>query len=158
RVLHSPLQPGGGGGSQRRAGTRPVRYRCVRSAALARAGVAAAALRLGIDRSRGRRHGRCGIIESLSRGAQPMSNTAKKYDLLIRNVRVVRPKRSAVQTMDIAVKDGKFARIAKEIRASDAATVVDGRNRLAFPGLVDPHMHSGIYAPLAEDALSESRA
>ena len=87
-----------------------------------------------------------------------MSNTAKKYDLLIRNVRVVRPKRSAVQTMDIAVKDGKFARIAKEIRASDAATVVDGRNRLAFPGLVDPHMHSGIYAPLAEDALSESRA
>jgi len=87
-----------------------------------------------------------------------MSNTAKKYDLLIRNVRVVRPKRSAVQTMDIAVKDGKFARIAKEIRASDAATVVDGRNRLAFPGLVDPHMHSGIYSPLAEDALSESRA
>ncbi len=87
-----------------------------------------------------------------------MPNTAKKYDLLIRNVRVVRPRRSAVQTMDIAVKDGKFARIAKDIRVSDAATVVDGRNRLAFPGLVDPHMHCGIYGPLAEDALSESRA
>ena len=87
-----------------------------------------------------------------------MSNAAKKYDLLIRNVRVVRPKRSAVQTMDIAVRDGKFARIAKDIRVSDAATVVDGRNRLAFPGLVDPHMHCGIYGPLAEDALSESRA
>jgi len=87
-----------------------------------------------------------------------MSNTAKKYDLLIKNVRVVRPKRSTVQTMDIAIKDGKFARIAANIRVSDAATVVDGRNRLAFPGLVDPHMHSGIYGPLAEDALSESRA
>jgi len=29
---------------------------------------------------------------------------------------------------------------------------------LAFPGVVDAHMHTGIYAPLAEDAVSESRA
>ena len=32
------------------------------------------------------------------------------------------------------------------------------KNRLAFPGLVDPHMHTGIYSPLAEDAVTESRA
>ena len=87
-----------------------------------------------------------------------MPNSAKKYDLLIKNVRVVRPKRSAVQRMDIAVKDGKFAKVGKDLRAADAATVVDGKDRLAFPGLVDPHMHCGIYGPLAEDALSESRA
>ena len=35
---------------------------------------------------------------------------------------------------------------------------IDGKGRLAFPGLVDPHMHTGIYSPLAEDAVSESRA
>src|SRR5690606_19232032 len=31
-------------------------------------------------------------------------------------------------------------------------------NRLAFPGLVDPHMHTGIYSPLEQDAVTESRA
>jgi dihydroorotase-like cyclic amidohydrolase len=36
--------------------------------------------------------------------------------------------------------------------------VHDGGGRLAFPGVVDAHMHSGIYSPLAEDAVSESRA
>ena len=87
-----------------------------------------------------------------------MPNATKKYDLLIKNVRVVRPNRTSVQRMDIAVKDGKFAKVGKDLRAADAATVVDGADRLAFPGLVDPHMHCGIYGPLAEDALSESRA
>jgi allantoinase len=36
--------------------------------------------------------------------------------------------------------------------------VHDGRGLLAFPGVVDAHMHSGIYSPLAEDAVSESKA
>jgi allantoinase len=34
----------------------------------------------------------------------------------------------------------------------------DGKGRLAFPGVVDAHMHAGIYSPLKEDAVSESRA
>jgi allantoinase len=40
----------------------------------------------------------------------------------------------------------------------EAKTLYDGKGRLAFPGVVDAHMHTGIYAPLAEDAVSESRA
>ena len=39
-----------------------------------------------------------------------------------------------------------------------AKAVHDGKGRLAFPGVVDAHMHSGIYSPLAEDAVSESKA
>ena len=83
---------------------------------------------------------------------------ARKYDLLVKNVRVVRPNKSQVQKLDIAIADGKFARIARAIPPGEARKTVDGRNRLAFPGLVDAHMHTGIYSPLAEDALSESRA
>ncbi len=85
-----------------------------------------------------------------------MSNS--QYDLLIRNVRVVRPLQTQVETLDIAVKDGKVARVEPGITAGSAAEVVDGKGRLAFPGLVDPHMHCGIYSPLAEDAVTESRA
>lgn len=87
-----------------------------------------------------------------------MPNAEKKYDLIVRNVQVVRPKKSAVQPLDIAIKDGKFVKVGKNIPVSQAAQVIDGNGQLAFPGLVDPHMHCGIYAPLEEDALTESRA
>ncbi|HSN72892.1 MAG TPA: hypothetical protein VLT59_15355, partial [Steroidobacteraceae bacterium] len=81
-----------------------------------------------------------------------------QYDLLIKNVRVVRPGKATVQKSDIAIAKGRFARISRQIDAGQARKVVDGKGRLAFPGLVDPHMHTGIYSPLAEDAVTESRA
>ena len=80
------------------------------------------------------------------------------YDLLIKNARVVRPGQPEVETSDIAVKDGKIAALDPDMDAALAAEVVDAGGLLAFPGLVDAHMHTGIYNPLAEDALSESRA
>jgi allantoinase len=82
----------------------------------------------------------------------------KIYDLVIKNARVVRPNRTSVDCLDIAVKDGKVARLSPDIQAEQAKEVFDAKNRLAFPGCVDAHMHIGIYAPLAEDAVSESKA
>ena len=81
-----------------------------------------------------------------------------EFDLLIKNVRVVRPHGNEVHSADIAVTAGKIAKVAPAIAATRAKEVFDGRGRLAFPGVVDAHMHSGIYSPLAEDAVSESKA
>jgi allantoinase len=83
---------------------------------------------------------------------------APAYDLLIKNVRVVRPHGNVVHEGDIAIRDGRFARIAPGIAPAQAKQVQDGRGLLAFPGVVDAHMHAGIYSPLAEDAVSESKA
>jgi allantoinase len=80
------------------------------------------------------------------------------YDLLIKNVRVVRPNASSVEEADIAIAGEKFAQIGADLPAGDAKTVYDGKGWLAFPGVVDAHMHTGIYSPLEEDAVSESRA
>jgi allantoinase len=80
-----------------------------------------------------------------------------RHELLIKNVLVARPGENALRDVDIAVSGGKFARIAPNL-GDDAKTVYDGKGRLAFPGVVDAHMHAGIYSPLAEDAVSESRA
>jgi allantoinase len=80
------------------------------------------------------------------------------YDLLIKNVRVVRPNARSVEDADIAVDGEKFARIAPNLPAGEAKAVYDGKGWLAFPGVVDAHMHTGIYSPLEEDAVSESRA
>jgi allantoinase len=75
-------------------------------------------------------------------------------DLLIKNVRIVRPNVREVVSGDIAIVDGKFASPGN----AQPKAVYDGKGLLAFPGVVDAHMHTGIYSPLAEDAVSESRA
>ncbi len=84
--------------------------------------------------------------------------TKPEYDLLLKQVRVVRPHGNVVHEADIAVKDGRIAQVAPGIDVTRAKTVWDGKGRLAFPGVVDAHMHSGIYSPLEEDAVSESKA
>jgi allantoinase len=81
-----------------------------------------------------------------------------EFDLLIKNVRVVRPHGNVVFDADIAVAGERIAKIAPGIDATRAKAVYDGKGRLAFPGVVDAHMHSGIYSPLAEDAVTESKA
>jgi allantoinase len=87
-----------------------------------------------------------------------MSMSAVQYDLLIQNARIVRPRALNVEPGDIAIKDGKIARIGRGIDPGLARRTVDAGNKLAFPGLVDAHMHTGIYSPLAEDAQTESQA
>ncbi|HET8578473.1 MAG TPA: dihydroorotase family protein [Methylomirabilota bacterium] len=79
-------------------------------------------------------------------------------DLLIKNVRVVRPNHPTVDRLDLGVTDGRFTRIAPQIPAADARQVFDARERLGFPGVIDAHTHVGIYSPLAEDAVTESQA
>jgi len=79
-------------------------------------------------------------------------------DLIIHDVRVVRPGVEDVDTADIAVADGRITQVAPRIEPEPGTTVHDGRGRLAFPGVVDAHQHWGIYNPLADDTASESRA
>jgi len=81
-----------------------------------------------------------------------------KYDLLVKGVKAVRPNGHDVHECDIAIQAGQFKKIAARIDPRTAKQVYDGKGRLAFPGVVDAHMHAGIYAPLHEDAVSESRA
>ncbi|MGQ0653803.1 MAG: dihydroorotase [Betaproteobacteria bacterium] len=82
----------------------------------------------------------------------------KTWDLLIKNVRIVRPQGHAVHAGDIAIAGEKIAAVGGSLDAKAAKRVHDGKGLLAFPGVVDAHMHTGIYSPLVEDAVSESRA
>ncbi|MDJ0709191.1 MAG: dihydroorotase family protein [Woeseiaceae bacterium] len=79
-------------------------------------------------------------------------------DLILKNVRVVRPGGDGAEDLDIGIESGKITRLEAGIPADDARAVHDGKGRLVFPGLVDGHMHVGIYSPLADDAVTESKA
>ncbi len=79
-------------------------------------------------------------------------------DRLIKNVRVVRPHQSSVELLDLGIKDGKFSQISPQISSERALEVFDAHNLLGFPGVVDAHMHIGIYQPLDGDAVTETKA
>ncbi|QLE58339.1 amidohydrolase family protein [Nostoc sp. TCL26-01] len=79
-------------------------------------------------------------------------------DQVIKNVRVVRPHHHAVELLDVGIKDGKYVEIAPYISPESSKNVFDGKNLLGFPGVVDAHMHIGIYQPLEQDAVTESKA
>ena len=63
------------------------------------------------------------------------------YDLLIKNGTVVDGTGAPRFQADVAVKDGKIARIAPEI-AEEAETVIDARGLVVAPGFIDTHTHS----------------
>ena len=79
-------------------------------------------------------------------------------DVVIKNGLVVRPRQPNTERLDLGIKDGRFIRIAPEIPATEATHVFDATGLLVFPGVVDAHTHVGIYAPLADDAVTESKA
>src|SRR5947208_15278113 len=63
-----------------------------------------------------------------------------KFDLIVRGGRVIDPASGIDAVHDVAVKDGKIARVASRI-AGTAARTVNARNQLVIPGMIDTHAH-----------------
>jgi allantoinase len=71
-----------------------------------------------------------------------------RLQTLLKNVTVVRPDVPGAEDgeqLDLGISDGRFVRVERDIPAEDAEVVVDGRGRLAFPGVVDAHQHWGLW-------------
>ncbi|MBX9783652.1 MAG: hypothetical protein K2X48_10195 [Chitinophagaceae bacterium] len=63
------------------------------------------------------------------------------YDLLINNVKLVRPNKQGTEVADIAITNGKIEMVAPAIEKGLAKEVYEGKNFPAFPGLVDAHRY-----------------
>lgn len=72
----------------------------------------------------------------------PAQIQAQDYDLLIRGGHVIDAKNDIDGQMDIAVKDGRIARVASNISESNAGRVVDAQGLYVTPGLIDIHSHN----------------
>lgn len=66
---------------------------------------------------------------------------AQTYSMVIKGGHVIDPKNNINEVMDIAVSDGKIARVAKNIDAKQAQQVVSARGMYVTPGLIDMHGH-----------------
>lgn len=66
------------------------------------------------------------------------------YDLLLKGGYVIDPKNNLNTTMDVAMKNGKIARVAPAIDPVEARRSIDVSGFYVTPGLVDIHVH--VYA------------
>ena len=61
-------------------------------------------------------------------------------DLILKNVHLLDPSENLDSLSDILISDGKIKKISKKIEINKEK-VIDGKNRLLVPGLIDFHVH-----------------
>jgi len=94
------------------------------------------------------------VLTSLSVGLNAQKNTpalppsSPDYDLLLKGGHVIDAKNDIDEVYDVAIKDGKIAKVAKDIPASYAVKTVVLKDMYVVPGLIDIHTH--VYAGTGE--------
>jgi dihydropyrimidinase len=78
-------------------------------------------------------------------------------DVLITNAAVVIPKVGIVRT-DILIENGKIKDLRKSTGNTCASKKINANGKYILPGVIDPHVHYGVYTPINEAAQTESRS
>jgi dihydropyrimidinase len=78
------------------------------------------------------------------------------YDLVIRDARIVRPPQEIIEG-DIAIKDGVIVHSGPGLPDGEATKTLDAAGAHVLPGVIDPHTHPGLVAPLHDRLPLESR-
>jgi dihydroorotase len=80
--------------------------------------------------------------------AQATALASPEYDLLLKGGHVIDAKNNIDALMDVAIRDGKIAKVARTIPTHRAIKTVDVTGMYVVPGLVDIHVH--VYAGTGE--------
>jgi dihydroorotase len=81
------------------------------------------------------------LFVMLSLIGAPAAAVAQQYDLLIRGGRLIDPRNGIDGLRDIAIKEGRIARVADRIQDSETRSVIDASGLIVTPGLLDIHAH-----------------
>jgi dihydroorotase len=66
---------------------------------------------------------------------------AQEYDILIKNAHLIDAKNDIDQKMDVAVSNGKIAKVSPQIPESSAKNTIDATGLYITPGIIDMHAH-----------------
>ena len=84
-----------------------------------------------------------------------MQNTC---DILVTNAAgVVIPKVGIVQT-DVMIENGKIKALRKSTQGVQASRKINAEGKYVLPGIIDPHVHYGVYTPIEDAAKTESKS
>jgi dihydropyrimidinase len=78
-------------------------------------------------------------------------------DIWITNASVVIPKIGIIQT-DILIENGKIRELKKGVSKIQSSIKIDAYGKYVLPGIIDPHVHYGVYTPIDEAGQTESRS
>jgi dihydropyrimidinase len=79
-------------------------------------------------------------------------------DILVTNAAgVVIPKVGIIQT-DVMIENGKIKALRKSTQGVQASRKINADGKYLLPGIIDPHVHYGVYTPIEEAAKSESKS
>jgi dihydropyrimidinase len=78
-------------------------------------------------------------------------------ELLVTNGRVVIPYKGVFET-NLLIEEGKIKSIRKSTNNVQADHKVDAKGNYVLPGLIDPHVHYGVFTPIEKASRTESRA
>lgn len=76
------------------------------------------------------------------------------FDCVIVDAKAITPK--GMIERNIVIDDGKIADFTTDTPSCDKK--IQGKGLVAIPGLIDTHVHYGVYSPIEEAAITESRA
>lgn len=71
----------------------------------------------------------------------PVIIQAQQYDLLIKNGHLIDPKNRLDEIIDVALANGKVAKIANDINTNESKRTIDATGLYVTPGLIDLHTH-----------------
>lgn len=100
-----------------------------------------------------------GKSSACSSAAEPVPaalSAADTVDLAIENGKVVLPDNGIFET-NIYIKDGKIHSLGNN-PGIKAKRSIDARGKYVIPGIIDPHVHLGLFAPMAAELESETKA
>ena len=75
------------------------------------------------------------------------------FDAVITGSHVVLP--NGIVEKNIVIDDGKIIGLTNDVPQCD--TTINGSGLVSLPGVIDPHVHYGVYSPINEAAITESR-
>jgi dihydropyrimidinase len=78
-------------------------------------------------------------------------------DTLITNAAAVIPRVGILQT-NIMIENEKIKTLTKSIDNIHASKIINANGKYVLPGVIDPHVHYGVYTPIDEAAQTESRS
>ena len=83
----------------------------------------------------------CSLLPRWDSLLAQQSGSSPAYDLIVKGGHIVDPSQSLSFVRDLAVSAGRVVRIAEDIPVTDARQVLDARDKIVTPGLIDVHGH-----------------
>ncbi|MGD1838079.1 MAG: dihydroorotase [Nitrososphaeraceae archaeon] len=78
-------------------------------------------------------------------------------DILIKNSLVVLPTIGVTET-NIMIENGKIKKLVKSLQNISYDKEINANNKYVIPGVIDPHVHYGVYTSIDKASLTESRS